>query len=325
MRILEIIELENQNNKADSLKLLEILDYRENNLSIENKKLLSNLRKGNDGELEAIQFIKEYGLSHWRIIRNYWGDYNGRFESDLILITSTSCYVFEVKNYFGKFTYNNGHSSIDEFELTSDCIFQTRRSYKNIRNILQDEVHPSNVHGVLLFIGEHNDVYIESLIDDIEIVKRSGFMRFIQRIVQDEHAYHGNKISIHKIEEKLLRHAISNPFDLPALTFSETQKLRKGISCCECQSFAVEISRNFITCLCGNVENRREAMIRTICEYGALTYNQPLIAKHLYDFIADDTSYSFLFRILSTYFRKEDIPRIGFYNNENIYSHYKGN
>ena len=325
MRILEIIELENQNNKADSLKLLEILDYRENNLSIENKKLLSSLRKGNHGELEAIQFIKEYGLSHWRIIRNYWGDYNGRFESDLILITSTSCYVFEVKNYFGKFIYNNGHSSIDDRELTSDCVFQTRRSYKNIRNLLQDEVHPSNVHGVLLFIGEHNDVYIESLIDDIEIVKRSGFMRFIQRIVQDEHSYHGNKISIRKIEEKLLRHAISNPFNLPPLTFSETQNLRKGISCCECQSFAVEISRNFITCLCGNVENRREAMIRTICEYGALTYNQPLIAKQLYDFIAVDTSYSFLFRILSTYFKKEDIPRIGFYKNENIYLHYKDN
>lgn len=318
---MEIIQLKKKKQMASeptTLDLLEILKYRSITFSNENNKLLDRLRKGEEGELEVLRFIKDYGRSHWKVIRNYWGDYNGRFESDLILFTDTDCYVFEIKNYVGSFEYKEGISSIDGTELTSDCVFQTRRSYKNIRNLIQNDIPRSNVHGVLVFIGEHNNVQMDSNISDINVVKRTGLMRFLQKIALEEQTRPTTKIPFQKISLKLELHAVSNPFIMEPLTPKQIKSLKNGIACAACCGFNVQFTRKFIKCPCGNVENRRVAMVRTICEYGVLTYNRPLRCQELYSFLNGDTSYSFLQNIMYSYFGKDMHAKKGYYINKKI-------
>ena len=321
---MEMIQL--KNNFAHeyiptAFEFMDILYYRDENPSNENQKLFLSLQKGYLGELELLQFIKEYGLDHWRTITNYWGDYNGRFESDVILLTSMGCYIFEVKNYAGKFEYRGGHSYIDGNELTSDCVFQTRRSYKNIRNLVQGEIPRSNVHGVLAFVGEHSDVFVDESVDDIHVVKRSGLKRFIQDIAREDHSFSGRGIPVQKIVRKLEGRAVSNPFQMDPLAKEEVEVLNKGIACSVCRNFDVRITRKFVSCSCGNVENRRDAMVRTICEYGTLTYDRPLVCRDLYSFFGDDTSYTFLNMILKTYFTREGNGNSTCYVNNGTYLH----
>src|SRR5699024_12309838 len=57
------------------------------------------LKKGAEGELALVHYLKKYGEEHWVILRNVWLDFYGEFEIDLLLITRAGLYAFEVNNY----------------------------------------------------------------------------------------------------------------------------------------------------------------------------------------------------------------------------------
>lgn len=171
-------------------EFLDILNVRSPKLFTEHENLYKRLTAGEMGEQEVLRYFMEYGEPHWRYVQNYWANSNGVAESDLIIFTDTSCFVIEVKNYTGKFDYMDGTTTIDGYEYSSDCIFQARRSHKNIRKILSKHIHPCNVHGALIFIGEHNEVIIRSQVDDIEIVQRNQLMKFIRQMRLTSRRHH---------------------------------------------------------------------------------------------------------------------------------------
>ena len=80
------------------------------------------------GEEKFHQYLTKFGLEHWTILRNKWLKNDGHFECDFIVITRYAIYVFEVKNYFGKFVYKNGQSYSRGRAITYNPINQARNA-----------------------------------------------------------------------------------------------------------------------------------------------------------------------------------------------------
>src|SRR5699024_5529076 len=66
------------------LEIFRELDKREG--LVRDKKLREEyvrLKKGAEGELALVHYLKKYGEEHWVILRNVWLDFYGEFEIDL--------------------------------------------------------------------------------------------------------------------------------------------------------------------------------------------------------------------------------------------------
>ena len=299
---MEQLLIDKMKSGPSQLAFLSILKVRSPKLFAEHTNLYKRLTAGKMGEEEVLHYFREFGQPHWRYIQNYWANSNGVAESDLLVFTNTSCYVLEVKNYTGKFEYENGATTIDGYEYSSDSIFQARRSFKNIRKILAGHVHPDNVHGALVFIGENNEVAIHSQVDDIEIVQRNQLMNFIRKIAVDEQTSLYGSLRIDRIQHQLNRFQVANPFVIPSLTADQTRLLHTGITCAYCSSLDTKLTRKFVKCKCGHKELREAATLRTIEEYSVLRYDAKLRVNSLFEFMGGHNSKSYLLDILSCHF-----------------------
>ena len=285
------------------LDFLTVLKSRCERIFSESERLYNRLQAGEMGEQEVVHFFQRHGREHWYFIRNYWADMNGTFESDLILITRYAIYIFEVKNYTGLFEYNEGLSTINGADITSDCVFQARRSSKNLRKMLSALVGAKNVRGALVFIGADNEIHIQSRVEDITILQRNQLMRFVQKIAADEDAMrYGKSIDVGAVVRRLQQFQIGNPFTFEPLTKEQMKLVRTGICCAHCGRFDVDISRKFVKCPCGCVELRDEAMVRTICDYGVLRFDEQLRRDDLYHFFGGQSSKRNLTNILTAHF-----------------------
>lgn len=279
---------------------------------------LRRLEAGAKGEEILVQKLEEFGKSHWTIIRNLRLNNFSTFESDLLLLANHCLYHFEVKNYTGQYTFEDGDSYFGDFELDSNIVQQTRNAHLNIERICQKLPGKIKVKSILLFIGEDNQVFIQSKVNNIEILTRTDLAEYIKKIIAEENSHPIQPIQTAQLIAHLENYEVVNAHLPKPYTSEQLQHVRRGIYCSRCLSYAVEIKRNYVVCSCGLHEPREEAMIRTICEYGVLTYGQNFTKKELLDFIGEDTSLNYLKKILLKHFTRTLNGRYTDYENQNL-------
>ena len=290
------------------------------------KRLSSKIRRdislseiGEQGENKVVEILKEFGNKDWIYLENVWLDKGGRYESDIIVITNAAMYVFEVKNYEGIFEFDNGDCKINNYDLADNCIAQANRAYKKMHSICSESFIKAKIHGALIFIGEYNTVEIKSPISNIKVITRSGLKSYIQEMVEEERNFHERQVDVDTLMQQLNRYSISNPFIFKPLSEEEFSDVRTGICCSRCHNFDLGINgNNYIMCMCGLEEPRKEAIIRTICDYGVLTYDKNLESPKLIDFFNQQVSRSSLYQILEKHFLKVDPERSQGYINEKL-------
>ena len=259
---------------------------------------LKNKEAGELGEQIVFNYLKQYGNDDWIVIKNMWMNYGGPFEGDLILLTNHSPYLIEVKNYDSDYMYKNGVSTWNDNVYSGNPVNQTLRNTINLHNIFNGV----KVQGVLMLVGIDNHVEINSKVSEIDIIERNDLKYYINKIVEKEAEYTGQPLNKERLMRSLVRHEVyrlQNPQPLPA---NQLKRLRKGIYCLHCKSFDVEIGRKEISCVCGFIEEREIAILRTICEYGVLTFNENLKVGKLVEFLDGRISRRSIRNVLTKYF-----------------------
>lgn len=312
---MEIIEMKKNEDLPTKLDQLEILIRRSFYVDREEHGEFSRLQKGTEGEQDVLTYLEQYGRKHWKIIRNMWLDYYGPFESDLIVLTNSGNYLFEVKNYEGMFEYDNGISTLNKREISGNAVHQTRRALKNIRELCQRKYSNANVQGALVFIGADNPIKISPGIEDIHILQRNQLKYFIQKMCKEEDAGTYQTIDASKLISHFDYFSTENPYQAKPISPERMKNLRKGILCAQCSNSNVIITKKFVKCSCGHIERRHEAMVRTICEYGVLNFESHLTMKSLYEFFNGQTSTTYLKVILKKYFKMIRHGRYTYYLN----------
>lgn len=282
-----------------------------------NDRYLQNLRAGEAGEQEVIQFLIDYGQSDWTIIRNIWANFFGRFECDLIVMTRLGLLVFEVKNYNGDFVYKDNDCIKDGILLPDNVFTQAKRNFRKVKDLIRKSHSTLKVEGAIIFIGEHNTVTIDSPVTDIKVLRRNELKKYISNFAEMEKNYF-QEIDYGPFIRNLETYEVINTIVPEPINEASFKKLRKGIYCAKCQNFNVSIKKFSIHCSCGFVENRERGTVRTICEYGTLNFDKEIVLRDLQIFLNYQSSNKYLIRILKKYFTMHhknryttyDIPRV---------------
>ena len=282
------------------------------------KEMLSQVRRleaGVAGEDLLVQKLESFGKPDWTIIRNLRLKDYSTFEVDLVLLTRSCMYVFEVKNYTGCFEFNQGNSYFNGIELNSNIFQQTRNAVLNMKNICGSYSREIQIQGVLVFIGENNQVSIQTDTGEIRILQLTDLHAFIKEIIEEENSRTFPLFDTASLITHLEKFETKNNYLPVPLTGEEMQLARAGIYCSRCFSYTVKFSKSYVKCLCGLHEPREEAMIRTICEYGMLTYDRNLTKGEVLKFIGGDASEKYLRNILNQHFKTISKNRYTHYEN----------
>lgn len=263
-----------------------------------NQRNQARLEAGFEGEEKLYRYLKEFGSKHWVVLRNVWLKDDNDFECDLLVITGCSIYEFEVKNYFGTFIYENGQSYSRGVAITYNPINQARNARLHLQNLLPDY----SVKGVLAFMGEHNPVEIRDAIEDIQILACNEIYDFILKMKQTEQQHPDPGLHADEIVAKLEKLAIQPPYLSEPYTSKQMRKARTGIFCAHCQQKVAVSRHHYIKCLCGFCESREEAIVRTACDYGVLTYGSDFTVREIYNFLGQAASLNYTRIILQKHF-----------------------
>lgn len=281
---------------------------------------LKSLENGVTGENMALDYIKRNVPDEWSIIRNLWVNYQGLCEFDLILVTEgNQIYVFEVKNYSGTFSYQEGECKVNGRVITSNCVEQAKKAQVYLQAICRKISPDIRVTGVLVFISADNWIEINSEVKNLQILMRNQFQIFLKDIVKNNKAALGQRNMISSLLYACQQYNIENPFTPQPLNPKEISQLRKGMCCDSCQSFDLVIQTHTVSCRhCGFIETKEKTVLRTIHEYGVLTHNQHLTMGALLEFFNHQIHRNVLRRILTKYFDKVGNGRSTNYLNKKI-------
>lgn len=268
------------------------------------------IEDGRKGEDTFDRILKQFGQKHWLFMRNLWlHDFNN-FECDYLLITNHCVYVFEIKNYFGKFEYQNGQCKSRGIDITYNPINQAHNATIHLRNLLPGVP----IKGALIFVGEHNQVHIHDEIDYIDIFCRNDLYQYVQDIIIEENQSRVLLDTNHVISE-LEKYTIDNPYPIKPYYPSQFSENNTGIFCARCGT-QLDWSRNcYIVCNCGFHEYREHLTVRTICEYGVLTHSSNFTVSALHYIFQHKLSRVTLAAVLDKYFNL--IPTESIFTYEN--------
>lgn len=286
-----------------SLEILQELEKRKALFEeLENERL--RLETGSQGEQKVLSYLQQFGSEHWQLLSNLWLDHFGKFECDLLLLTSAGIHPFEIKNYTGQFEFRKSQCLINGKKVGHNAIAQAQKVSVNIKNILNHAGISANLQGAAIFIGPHNEVIIHDSIEDIDIVQANQLRNYIWKIVQEERNYRGKPIDAQKILKVLKAYETENPFDQDRIPDKIKSCAHKGILCSRCGNFNLDTNRSYISCPCGMHEPREKAIVRTICEYGVIHHDKELTVTELDEFFDGEISKQTLRKYLNIHFTR---------------------
>lgn len=294
----------NQQNRLCEYNILS-LKAKRMKLTNEEHQTLKRLQKGIQGEEMALEFIQKYGHPNWQIFRNVRFDKNSPYEVDILVVGKMGWIGFEVKNYEGNFTYENGSCYYEKNQMTRDIVAQTKRIHLKNSHLAQVLDAAISVKTALVFINQHNSIYIRDYPSEIDIVLRNELKKYIQKAAEIESRSYNN-ISIEEQVEKILEVQIGTYQHLPIISEATYSKMKKGIYCPLCSNFYVRRNKKVFKCDCGNREFVNQALKRTLEDYAILFHQKHLTLGEILDFIGNDVSKSTLYRVL-----KENYPFVG--------------
>lgn len=287
---------------------LEVLQEINKRKGLENQPKLkmefNKLERGYEGEVILLDYLEKYGEDDWIVLKNVWLNFFGGFECDVLLITRTGLYPFEVKNYANTFHLKDNIGKINDIELSKHPVSQAQNAVISLNAMFKNSPIPPKITGSVIFIGSDSKVYIQDEIINLHLLVRSDLKDFILAIRNHERNYNGRSINSAHILEVLEHHEITNPFPALNLYLELKQHIQPGIICSHCGNFDLDIARTYVVCGCGMHESRDEAIVRTICEYGVMNFDRDLTTTELVDFFDKQISRTNIQRVINQYFDK---------------------
>lgn len=268
------------------------------------KDVLKRLEAGHRGEMLVLDYLNEYGLPHWKVIKNIWIEHYGIFECDLLLITGDDWYPIEIKHYSGQYALKEMQWSCYGNLLPNNPISQSQKVFIHFNNLARDNHMPVNIKGSIIFTGDHFDLDIVDDVADLKIVKLNQLRDYIRELAWKEQHTYSKKIDVDRILNFIEKYETSNPFPAKDLYEELGDKLTKGVNCCHCGSFDIHTDGTYVSCHCGMHEPHDMSIVRTICEYGVIHFKEDLFTREVFDFFDGNFSEPTIRKYLNKYFER---------------------
>lgn len=271
--------------KSSAQHILDIVSKR-TVLTEDQQKLLERLAAGYEGEMYFFKKLKAKLNNNPITLYNLYLKLNGsHFQIDCLLIFQNEIIIFEIKHYRGDFFIeNNNWYTLAKREIKNP-IHQLQRTELMLRQFLNKHKSALKIRSFLIF--NHPEFFLYQVSPQTPIVFHGQLRPFIQQFknIPCKIQQHHNEIA------SLLKsnHQSSSSFEYN--TIYDYDSLKKGVICQTCNGFMVEDKRNNMRCvICGDVEDLRHAMIRTIKDYRILFPTNHIRIKSIIDWTNNSVS-----------------------------------
>ncbi|WP_079510241.1 nuclease-related domain-containing protein [Mesobacillus jeotgali] len=234
-------------------------------LSEEDKRYLLFLENGYQGELR-FDVMTETLTSSCLILNELLLEVERTtFQIDTLIIFDGTIYLFEIKNNKGDYLYKPDSLTSTTGVSIKNPLDQINRSKLLFKKLLHQLGYNFTIKASVVFVNPEFTLYHAH--PDLPFI----FPTQIKRLLDNLNNQPG-KVSTnhHKLATKLVSlHQIDSKYNkLPPFQYDE---LKKGITCCECDSFSVTATHKFLECEdCRGKELIESAVLRTVEEYKLL-------------------------------------------------------
>ncbi|MDF1507301.1 NERD domain-containing protein [Robertmurraya sp. DFI.2.37] len=288
-----------ERTESEELLILRYL-HRRMELSKNEKRHYFNLEKGFEGEKKFDSLLDDLQEERYIINDLLLEVHNSYFQIDTLIISQSTIYLIDIKNYEGDFYLNSDklYSVISDNEYKNP-IDQLRRCTTLLRQLLQTIDQPFPIESYLIFINPEFTLYQAQV--DSPIIFPTQITRFLKEL---NHPRSRLNEKHKKLAETLLSlHHNKNPFlTLPKFQF---EQLQKGIYCSYCHSFLISLYHRHLECKnCGQKEKLESAILRQTHEYILLFPDKKLTTHNIYDWCKADINKRTIRRVLAKYFTR---------------------
>ncbi len=237
------MEILKEREQSHLLKGLIYLDKRID-LNETDKRYLVNLQKGFKGERCFDDIVKTILDKEMIVLNDLLLVSNGTtFQVDSIIITSNTLYLFEIKNYSGKYIRNSDGLSTIQGQDVANPMIQLSRMESFINQLLKEWNSTSKVEANVVFVNPLFSLYNAKIDDPIlmpnQIEEYLLKINSRSRMLTKEQHYLANRF------RKLENSGMPMQKQLPYYNYEE---LKKGLSCKNCGSFELLITQR--SCYC---------------------------------------------------------------------------
>jgi len=236
------------------------------------------LEKGYLGEKQYDLLLKDL-TGDWLILNDLLFDCNNTlFQIDSLLISQSTIYLFEVKNYEGDFYVEKDNWFTAAGTEIKNPLLQLKRSESLFRRLIHELGFTFNVEAHLIFINPGFFLYQAPL--NLPIIFPPQLTRFFEQLSRKSAKLYGKPF---KLAERLTSlHLNESPYSrVPAYTF---EQIKKGITCSSCHSFIREYDTKILVCnKCGYKESISAAILRSVEEFKLLFPDKKITTNVIYE------------------------------------------
>lgn len=237
------MEVLKEREKSKLLRGLNFLDRRLE-LNESDKRYLINLQKGYSGEQFFDASVRKVMDKEVIILNDLFLRNKGiAFQIDSMILTSDTLFLFEIKNYSGKYIRNaDGFSTVKGYEVANPLI-QLSRMESFVHQLLNEWHITTKIEANILFVDPSFILYHARIEDPVILPNQvEEYLESINRkskVLTKEQYYLANKfIKLHETE-------VPHDSQLPYYSYED---LKKGLSCKTCGSFNMLITQR--SCYC---------------------------------------------------------------------------
>ncbi|WP_080145752.1 nuclease-related domain-containing protein [Marinilactibacillus piezotolerans] len=269
--------------KSKLLKGLTYLDKR-STLNEADKKLLTNLEKGFEGESSFDKMLKEQREAEIIVLNDLLLMNRGvSFQIDSLIISSDTIYINEIKNYKGSYILNSDDFTTLKGTDIPNPKIQLVKIKRNVAALLQDWNSNYKIEANVIFVHPNFTLY-QAQVDD-PFIFPSQIGKFLAEMSDDSNQLTKQQ---YYLANKFLRlHQEDVPYQKQMPSY-QYQSLKKGLSCIECDTFNLEIKRQYCTCRnCLKRYTVKDVILNSIEEFNFLFPSIPLTTNIVYEWCGE--------------------------------------
>ncbi|MFD2656667.1 nuclease-related domain-containing protein [Gracilibacillus thailandensis] len=283
--------------KPFELKVFEALESRIT-FSSKELKYYHNLKQGYQGEQRFEQILKKDLHDHLLVLSDLRFEIGTTtFQIDSIILSGTTLYFFDVKNFPGDYQYLDKRLYKLPGKEVSNPLLQLKRNETLMRQVLL-ELHidlPMECFDV--FINPEFTLYQAPL--NQHFIFPTQVHKFIDNM--------NHKPPVTSQQHKLAQHLITRDigdYPHPRIPTFAYKELKKGLRCVNCNDISININgRNCFCSKCEHEESVADALLRNIKELCLLFPDQKITTNLVYEWCGKGYSKKSIKRFLERYFK----------------------
>lgn len=294
--------------KSHELQYLEVLHQR-GGLTTEEEKEYQKLLKGYQGETQFDKMCRYFLSAEFITIDDITLQLGKSVtQIDKLIAEEKVLWVVEIKNYQGNYRYENNCWTVNGKILSNNICEQLSRACRITQQILNQKGIKMTVKGVLIFINPRSEVKIVDSVNEL-VLSPNQIPQWLMSLKAPSKSMAWQSA----IED----YRIPNYRTTRITTAERFAKLKKGIRCPNCGSFATKKQHyHTLECSCGYFQVKEKAILRTISEYGIIRYDISLKKKDIHEFIGKEYSLAYIETLLKKHFKR--IGDTYYYENKGV-------